>query len=602
MEKSSERIFKADWEPYVGPQNGKGWRNVDTDEVVYEDEPPGSVTLPDQIEDKYSLQTNFEIADVNEDDHILFSTEGQINADFATEVPANANVFGVLEEDDDGESQTVEPGQGYKPEFSNEDAEEVIQNNITMSLDSFETEFSDVDASAYQSALGARLTHPDTENIEEMSLSQFMASEIEGGFVPEFMIENILELVETNQQAQANESPEETYGQFDEEENIQSLPVGTTVRAFTSDDVVVGSIKENTNNIVIETVDGEDQSFTSFAINSAEAFGTEPPEEYAVEDILSENPSQDEIEEYAGVMLPEVEGRATTDDLSEAKKFVKDTFESDADGGMVYDELSNAGFDDYKMPKIAESIIKQKTAEFNDMDISAMKDYGQMEDINKRKKMYQEDMDETARAIETTKLMDTAASEWTGGSDNDETAVLWRLAQEMGQDNIPLTDSGGKLDAEAFDNVTDEEIEMAREYVEYTREALTELFGESFTLYRGQSGDYAREKVRQAEQSEQADADHRAIASWSVSPMAANKFAGRSGVMYKQEMPVEDMMLSMVTGVGLGGEAEIIAMGDRQVYDDIEPDDEGDGIIRKEELSDKEAFEMTFEQFREYLE
>ena len=36
---------KGSWEPYVGPQDGFGWRNPDTDEVVYQDEPPGEMDL-----------------------------------------------------------------------------------------------------------------------------------------------------------------------------------------------------------------------------------------------------------------------------------------------------------------------------------------------------------------------------------------------------------------------------------------------------------------------------------------------------------------------------------------------------------------------------
>lgn len=34
------------WVPYTGPQGGSGWRNTDTEEVVYDDEPPGEVVDP----------------------------------------------------------------------------------------------------------------------------------------------------------------------------------------------------------------------------------------------------------------------------------------------------------------------------------------------------------------------------------------------------------------------------------------------------------------------------------------------------------------------------------------------------------------------------
>ena len=34
---------KSEWEPYVGPREGFGWRNIETDEIAYQEEPPGDV-------------------------------------------------------------------------------------------------------------------------------------------------------------------------------------------------------------------------------------------------------------------------------------------------------------------------------------------------------------------------------------------------------------------------------------------------------------------------------------------------------------------------------------------------------------------------------
>ena len=36
---------KSTWVPYEGPREGVGWRNTDTDEVVYDDEPPGDISI-----------------------------------------------------------------------------------------------------------------------------------------------------------------------------------------------------------------------------------------------------------------------------------------------------------------------------------------------------------------------------------------------------------------------------------------------------------------------------------------------------------------------------------------------------------------------------
>ena len=41
-ESSGKSLFgKGDWEPYEGPRGGSGWRNTDTGEVVYSEDPPG---------------------------------------------------------------------------------------------------------------------------------------------------------------------------------------------------------------------------------------------------------------------------------------------------------------------------------------------------------------------------------------------------------------------------------------------------------------------------------------------------------------------------------------------------------------------------------
>jgi hypothetical protein len=200
--------------------------------------------------------------------------------------------------------------------------------------------------------------------------------------------------------------------------------------------------------------------------------------------------------------------------------------------------------------------------------------------------------------------MDDIGSGWTGGSTNDDTAVLWALADDMGQTNIPLGDSSNELDEEAYENVSQDDIDKAREYVEYTRDVVRELFGDTVTLYRGQSGTYGGDKQREAKENGMAEADHRAIASWSVTPTSASKFAGTrgNGVIYKQDMDVEDMLMSMVTGIGLNGESEIVAMGGRKEYElKDDPSLEGDGIMPSDEVTERDMFEMSFEQFREYL-
>jgi len=73
-------------------------------------------------------------------------------------------------------------------------------------------------------------------------------------------------------------------------------------------------------------------------------------------------------------------------------------------------------------------------------------------------------------------------------------------------------------------------------------------------------------------------------------------------IFSKQDVDVEDMLMSMVTGIGLHVESEIVAMGGRkesELKDD--PSLEGDGTVPSDEVSDKDMFKIVLEQFREYL-
>jgi len=73
-------------------------------------------------------------------------------------------------------------------------------------------------------------------------------------------------------------------------------------------------------------------------------------------------------------------------------------------------------------------------------------------------------------------------------------------------------------------------------------------------------------------------------------------------IFSKQDMDVEDMLMSMITGIGLNGESEIVAMGGRKEHElKDDPSLQGDCIVPSDEVSDRDMFKMSFEQFREYL-
>ncbi len=100
---------KAEWEPYVGPQGGSGWRNVENGEVIYDDEPPGGVDLPQEFEEEgLELFTDVSVENIDENDVLLAVEDGEIVARPAEDLSANSEWFGVLEEVDDDSDEEYE--------------------------------------------------------------------------------------------------------------------------------------------------------------------------------------------------------------------------------------------------------------------------------------------------------------------------------------------------------------------------------------------------------------------------------------------------------------------------------------------------------------
>jgi len=100
---------KAEWEPYVGPQGGSGWRNVENGEVIYDDEPPGGVDLPQEFEEEgLELFTDVSVGNISENDVLLAVEDGEIVARPAEDLSANSEWFGVLEEIDDDSDEEYE--------------------------------------------------------------------------------------------------------------------------------------------------------------------------------------------------------------------------------------------------------------------------------------------------------------------------------------------------------------------------------------------------------------------------------------------------------------------------------------------------------------
>ena len=98
-EKSLPFFFrKTEWEPYLGPSGGEGWKNPDTDEVVYQDEPPGDTEFE-------FLDERMDPQDVQEGDTYAVFGEG---GELITVDVIDVSETGVTVQDQDGSERQAE--------------------------------------------------------------------------------------------------------------------------------------------------------------------------------------------------------------------------------------------------------------------------------------------------------------------------------------------------------------------------------------------------------------------------------------------------------------------------------------------------------------
>jgi hypothetical protein len=101
--------------------------------------------------------------------------------------------------------------------------------------------------------------------------------------------------------------------------------------------------------------------------------------------------------------------------------------------------------------------------------------------------------------------------EWMNWSDEEGTKPLWALAvQETGNENVP--------DDSLLEDVDEEAVEDMREYVEQSREAFKNTFGEEITVHRALDGEIAEEITQAVENGEEVEIEHRSLEAWTTAP------------------------------------------------------------------------------------
>ena len=186
---------------------------------------------------------------------------------------------------------------------------------------------------------------------------------------------------------------------------------------------------------------------------------------------------------------------------------------------------------------------------------------------------------------------------WSGSSSKPPTLPIWEVAvddDDVEEANLPQPIEG------SFGNTPDLTREAMEDYIEFSRDVLREMFGDSITVSRGISGTTGRNASAAADRDGSAEIDHREIASWTINSSAATGFARSTGVVVTQEVDIEDVYGFATTGAGFKEEMEVIVAGGDAEYEYTDSPPE-DGQLIDSEYDDIDLSAELFENDLERL-
>ena len=379
--------------------------------------------------------------------------------------------------------------------------------------------------------------------------------------------------------------------------NADQVPEGETVSIETNTgDIIEGEVthnKEQDDLMYIETPDGSTKTVNQFEVLQGEVVD---PDDIRVGE-MPDDPSVDTVRR----LLREKGFEETHGKLSASRR---------ESLGNTLSEALEKGADEYEMGtvlmeftdgntggrRVCEQMMKGITVESDLLgeEVPLANDKQIQGEIKKLVKQFEDEYPEYQYYTEDIQEM---IDKWTGGSQSSATAPMWAVAFEDGEDNIP------ENIAELIDREDDEtKLDAIREFSNFTQDIVREMFGDEVQLFRGVAGSYGRDRARSATTYGETEVDHRAIASWSVNPFAAEKFAYGSGVVASQTMDVEDIMVGFSNGAGFDYEMEMVASGGNEEYEYVEDaeDFEEGTVVRGNDLQKQEYAAKFFEQYKDF--
>ena len=649
----SKSLFgKSKWMPYSGPQGGVGWKNVDTDEVVYAEEPPGDVYIPGD----YPADLNFdiEIGDISEGDLLLIpGEEGDVDATLAENLGADQSWYGRLENVDPDELLALDIDPNTVSEVTvADDSEEVFedifedvqesdgsqqQEDVEDESESTEDESEPEDGvTVPKESLASPKEHEYQYSGSDMAVEIAKVWELEKtdySFNPdEIKLQDIdfrsissipmynpdyndlepdaslADLIQDDNDEVMSYKLQNLFNEMEERYGdggtitgegafvpnmIANVPEGTSVKLEMWDgDVVHGTLSDVDGDFADIDVLGSSYP-TNVEIQGIDRAEIVSREEQTVESTDFSKPGS--VIQYIEAM--DTDNFSSYGVMKEIGKTVGQMYKAGASADDAFQVADRYVDDRRDVSTVIQFALKDTNLESDVMDVDGFDMYASSRTQSTFNKTFMKSFENKYPEHEQyLNDLDSAVSDWTGDSKNEETAIFWTVAHMNGEDNIPSV-VADEIDKIQGRDDSEEYLEAANAYIEHTRDFLREQFGDEITMYRGIRGDYGKDRVDNAEENGSTVADHRAIASWTWNPIAADKFSNSSGAAFCKTIDVDDVYMAFSGGVGFQEEFEIVAAGGLEDYEYV--DDQKDlkegTVIRGRDMNHEDDFKMAWE-------
>lgn len=286
-------------------------------------------------------------------------------------------------------------------------------------------------------------------------------------------------------------------------------------------------------------------------------------------------------------------------------------------GDYIIDNILNA--DPADLQKAVESVVDWDQKSFEVAAKSAIHEYTKVDeekDASLHKPVdyrdYRDIEGEFRRehGSKEASIVSSILGSWTSGDlFTEETAPMIQLAGELtGNSNIHQRDED--IEEELFNtDITSEEKEAIRDYMNFDREKIKEKFGEEIPVFRGldstpsswedneeldlEDYDNLEDGVHNGQDIEM---EHSCVESWSTNPIEALRFADDGGIILRDWMNVDEVLGSANSnGKFVADQAEYIRMHEEEskVYEN------GENVFARSDVSSLSLAQSTIQMWKE---